>query len=96
VRFILSPPPEAEDIMSQRSSQRLREKQIVKPTSPKEEEIKFGAASGWGSEQLGLLRVNFIKERSWDLNEELGIKEGDWPPEIQARMFQPTLRANYA
>jgi hypothetical protein len=79
--------------MATRSSQRLQERTIVAPTAPKEEEIKFGAASGWGSEQLSLLRVAFEKA-GCDLSEVLDLDEFDWLPEVQTRMFHFRIGTN--
>ena len=70
-----------------RSSQRLREKQIVTPTAPKEEEIKFGASAKWGRTQLNLLGVRFNRAaKRLNLEKVLGVMESDWPPAVQARM----------
>jgi hypothetical protein len=93
VRFLLSPPPEGEETMATRSSQRLQERATVTPTAPKEEEIKFGSSSKWGSEQLGLLKVTFEKA-GCDLSQVLGWDEFDWPPEVQARIFHFVVRTN--
>jgi hypothetical protein len=73
--------------MSQRSSQRLREKQIVTPTSPKDEETKFGSGSNWDQEQLDLLNVKFDINKREDLIKLLRLDEFDWSPEMEARTF---------
>jgi hypothetical protein len=79
VRFLLSPPPD--DTMETRS----REKRIVTTTAHKEEEAKFGTASGWGREQLRLLGVDFYMKRRVDLVKILGVKESEWSSGLRAR-----------
>lgn len=81
MRFLLSPPPD--DTMETRS----REKRIVTTTAHKEEEAKFGTASGWGREQLRLLGVDFYMKRRVDLNKILQVQESEWPPELQTRII---------
>jgi hypothetical protein len=80
--------------MAQRSSQRLREKQIVRPSSPKEEEVKFGSACKWGQEQLSLLNVDFDINKREDLIELLELEEPHWPAGHQARTFRLTSSVN--
>lgn len=75
--------------MSQRASQRLREKEIVTPSAPKEEEVKFGASATWGREQLNLLGVRFNRDaKRLNLEKILKVNESLWPLEVRARMFQ--------
>jgi hypothetical protein len=61
-----------------------KEKQIILPTAPKEEEFKFGTASSWNRDHLKLLGVDFALNRRIDLNRILKVKETDWSPELRA------------
>ena len=79
--------------MATRSSQ--REKRIVRPTAPKEEEAKFGAANNWGREQLRLLGVTFKREQKLDLEKQVfGANQSEWSPELKARTFQLIISDN--
>ena len=64
-----------------------RNQQIILPTAPKEEEIKFGRSSEWDREQLKRLGVDFIvTQPRIDLNSHvLHVKESEWSNEIRVR-----------
>ena len=62
-----------------------REKRVVLPTAPKEEEFKFGSSNTWSRNQLKALGVNFHVKRKLDLNRVLRVRESDWSPELRAR-----------
>jgi len=49
MRFLLSPPPEDEEMMETRSwvNPPEQRKQEVLPIAPKEEEVKFGSGNNW-------------------------------------------------
>jgi hypothetical protein len=72
--------------METRSKMDPQRKWEILPTTPKEEEVKFGSASTWGREQLKLLGVDFYMQRRIDINRVLGVKESAWSPELRARM----------
>jgi hypothetical protein len=63
----------------------LREKQVVKPNEPKEEEEKLGSASGWGRKHLKYLGVNFSLKKRIDLNTIFQVNESEWPEELKDR-----------
>ena len=88
VRFLLTPP---EEPMATRPDQPrpVREKQIVLPTTAKEEEKKLGTASSWNRSHLKDLGVNFVpRANRIDLNKRvLKVNETDWSPELRARKF---------
>jgi hypothetical protein len=67
----------------------VREKQIVLPTTAKEEEKKFGTASSWNRSQLKDLGVNFVPSANRiDLNKRvLKVNESEWPPELRTRNY---------
>jgi hypothetical protein len=63
-----------------------KDKKIVLPAEHKEEEKKLGSSSGWGRDHLKLLGVRNIAKTKLDLNRLLGVRESDWPQELQTRM----------
>lgn len=65
----------------------VREKRVVLPTAPKEEEAKLGSSSTWGREHLKSLGVKFSLKRRMDLNTILKVKESEWSTELQDRIF---------
>ena len=88
VRFLLSPPPEEETMATRQQPPRAaREPRVVLPTTPKEEEIKFGSSNTWGRNELKLLNVHVEWNRRIDLNDRvLKVKASEWSPELRARM----------
>jgi len=77
--------------MATRSEQlrAVRDKQIVLPSTAKEEEKKLGMASLWNRSHLKDLGVNFSpRANRIDLNSRvLKVKETDWSPELRARTY---------
>jgi hypothetical protein len=82
----------------QQPQRAAREPQVVFPTAPKEEEVKFGSSNTWGREELILLNVHVEWNRRIDLNNHvLKTKESEWSPELRARMscFNFPLNVRY-
>ena len=82
MRFLLSPD---QDTMKTRSSSQTK---IVRTTEPKEEEFKFGSANKWGLEQLDKLGVTFWRNKKFNLEKMLNIKESDWS-DVMKQSFRP-------
>jgi hypothetical protein len=99
VRLLLSPTLEemearskmAESVTGETASQEIlttqEHKILVLPTDNINEAPRFGRGSVWGAEQLRLLGVEFPIQRRIDLDEVLNVKEGEWSPEMKARMY---------
>jgi hypothetical protein len=87
VRFLLSNESTMTSTRQSHQPRPVREKQIVLPTTEKEEEKKFGTASSWNRNQLKDLGVNFVPSANRiDLNKRvLKVKESEWPPELRTR-----------
>lgn len=103
MRFLLSPPPEetmpkrGESMATREQPRRMaKEKTVVSPTAPKEEEVKLGTASSWKREHLKLLGVDFPLNRRIDLNRILKVKESEWPTELRASTFSSRGRLTSA
>jgi hypothetical protein len=75
--------------METRSKSKPPNLREVLPTESKVEEVKFGSAKTWGRKELKLLGVNFQKSKRIDLNSILGVKESEWPEEVQKRILLP-------
>jgi hypothetical protein len=94
VRFWLSPPPEEtieESMATRQNPRRVRDKQEILPTAPKEEEWKFNSAKFWGKEHLTRLGVKFNhKQKRMDLNSVLQVDESEWS--LEAQMRKPLIR----
>jgi hypothetical protein len=79
VRFLLSPPPE--ELMVTRGT--VREKQVITPNEPKEEEIKLGSSSAWGQKHLKCLGVKFSLTKRIDLNTIFQMDESEWTEKLK-------------
>jgi hypothetical protein len=65
----------------------MKDSKIVLLSAYKEEEQKLGGSSEWGRSHLKMLGVKNYTKTTLDLDCLLGVKEPDWPPELQARTF---------
>lgn len=81
----MSPPPE--ELMATRGA--VREKRVIAPDSPKEEDTKLGSSSGWGQKHLKCLGVKFSLKKRIDLNTVLQVDESEWTETLkQSIIFQ--------
>ena len=61
---------------------------IVTPTAPMDEEFRFGAANVWNQEHLKKLGVTFMRNRDFNLERKLKVKESEWSQDIRDRISQ--------